>query len=503
LARRGPGDDHITKSLTQRARNVATIARAQFQRTLEGNFGPARPRPRAGPDRRRLAAIEEPPAAAYVNSRQPASPKDRQHAGRDLSPVAQRDSHDDVAAITDWIIAQGLRRAGLGRLLAGVCERLAALGVPIWRAFISAQTLHPRIAGLGCSWRPEEGIRTDVYVHRLTPSDAFLSSPFKRMLDLGLDDLRLRLDQAEPVEFPLLEEFRQQGATDYLAQRIGFGHDGARDERTGVIASWTTASSEGFSARDLSILRRLVPRLALALQARLNYDIAVNLLDAYVGPEAGRRILDGEIRRGSLEVISSVIAYADLRGFTALADRLPHDELVATLNAYFDCVVPAIGAHGGQVLKFLGDGLLATFPLAGRPPAEICAMALDAAIDVLACIADLNVARAQEGRETMLLDQVLHLGDVYWGNVGSAERLDFTVVGPAVNEAARIEALCAQYDRNLLISQAFAQAATSSSERLISIGRFALRGVRSVQSIYTLVDLPESAPSLRLGTAEP
>ncbi len=409
----------------------------------------------------------------------------------------------DVAEITDWIVEQGLLRTGLGALLEGVCERLVAIGVPVWRSYISAQTLHPRIAGLGCAWRPEEGIRTDVYVHRLAPTDAYLQSPFKRMIDLGVDELRVELAGDTPIEFPLLEEFRQQGASDYLAQRIWFGEDGERGQETGVIASWTTAHPDGFSPRHLKVLRRLMPRLALALQARLNHDTAVNLLDTYVGPEAGQRILNGKIRRGMLDVIKAVILYADLRGFTAMADRIPHGDLVEALNQYYDCLVPAITERSGQILKFLGDGLLATFPLDGRPPAEVCALAIEAASDALAGVRRVNLERRAAGRTTMLLDVALHLGEVYWGNVGSTERLDFTVVGPAVNEAARIEALCGQYDRNLLMSERFAAAATRP-EALVSIGRFALRGVRRAQSIYTLADLPaELEPGPAAMAAEP
>ena len=392
----------------------------------------------------------------------------------------------EVSAITDWLIERGLKRTSFEHLVEGFCHRVRAVGVPLWRAFVSAETLHPRIRGMGCSWRADQGIRSDVYVHRLAPPDAYLQSPFKRMLDLGVDEMRLPLEDDRPVEFPLLEELRGQGVTDYLAQRTWFGVDGLSDDKTGVMSSWATVRPGGFSERDLAVLRHLMPRLALALQARLGHDISGNLLDTYVGPEAGRRILDGEIRRGTLDVISAVIFVADLRGFTAQADRLERDVLVEMLNGYFDCLVPVIVGHGGQVLKFLGDGLLATFPLQDRPPAEICEAALDAASEVLRCVHDLGLERAEAGKPVMDLDTVLHLGDVFYGNVGSADRLDFTVIGPAVNEASRIEALCGQHDRNLLISETFARAATSSAERLISIGRYGLRGVRSAQSIYTL-----------------
>ncbi|MGI9498737.1 MAG: adenylate/guanylate cyclase domain-containing protein [Geminicoccaceae bacterium] len=396
----------------------------------------------------------------------------------------------DVTALSDWICQQGLLRVSLETLLEGFCEHLATIGLPLMRGYISAQTLHPRITGMGCSWRPGEGIRTDIHIYRPEPVEAYLRSPFKRILDEDLDELRVVLGESEPSDFPVCEEFRAEGATDYLAQLTRFGRDGVPDGKTGMMSSWITTKPGGFSDDDIALLCYLLPKLAMAVQTRISQDISINLLNTYVGSEAGRLILDGEIRRGVLDVISSVILLADLRGFTAMSERAPRDELVEMLNQYFDCLVGPIVDHGGNVLKFLGDGLLAIFPLNGKPADHLCEQALNAAVDVLQKTVELKHERTGAGKEVMDLDIALHLGDVYWGNVGSAERLDFTVVGPAVNEAARIEALCNQYERNLLVSETFAEAATRSSGRLVSIGRFALRGVRSAQSVYTLDDVP-------------
>ena len=391
-----------------------------------------------------------------------------------------------VHAISDWLVHQGLWRADVPTLLGGYCERLVAAGVPIWRGYLSALTLHPRVRGVGCSWRPAQGAQSELYIYRPQPSDDYLVSPFAHMFEQGLPSLRVPLAGDGAIEFPLLARFRDEGATDYLAHVQSFGVDGEPDGETGLVASWTTDRRGGFSNRDLAILSHLLPRLGLAVQARLGHEIAVNLLDAYVGPEAGRRILAGKIRRGQLEVISAVILYADLRGFTAAVERHPRDEMVETLNCYFDCLVPSIEEFGGQVLKFMGDGLLATFPLNGRPAAEVCDRALGAAAKTFERIRVLCDERAATNATVLDLDMVLHLGDVTYGNVGSADRLDFTVIGPAVNEASRIEVLCGQHERNLLISETFAKAATGSADRLVSIGRFALRGVGSAQSIYTL-----------------
>jgi adenylate cyclase len=391
-----------------------------------------------------------------------------------------------VLAIAEWLVHQSLWRADVPTLLGGYCERMVAAGVPIWRGYLSALTLHPRVRGVGCSWRPGQDAQSELYIYRAQPSEDYLVSPFAHMFERGLQSLRVPLTGNEPIEFPLLARFRDEGATDYLAHVQSFGLDGEPDGETGMVASWTTDRAGGFSNRDLALLTQLLPRLALAVQARLGHEIAVNVLDTYVGPEAGRRILAGKIRRGQLDVIAAVILYADLRGFTAATDQNPRDEMVETLNCYYDRLVPTIEEFGGQVLKFMGDGLLATFPLNGRPAAEVCERALSAAATTLERTRTLCDERAATNAMVLDLDIALHLGDVFYGNVGSADRLDFTVIGPAVNEASRIETLCGQHQRNLLMSETFAKAATDSADRLVSIGRFALRGVGGAQSIYTL-----------------
>lgn len=391
-----------------------------------------------------------------------------------------------VSAVTDWLMEQGLYRAPFDLIVSGFCERLRALGVPLWRAYTTMQTLHPTIEGIGASWRPASGTQFEEHIHRRTPSEDFLRSPFKYLLDVQQDALRLRIDRGEAVAFPLLERFRKEGATDYFAHLVAFGLDGRADSESGLATSWTTDHPDGFSDMHVAIIRHLVPRLALSLQARLGHDTAVNLLDTYVGPEAGRRVLGGEIRRGSLDVIPAVILYADLQGFTSHSDRCERDVLIEMLNAYFDCMVPMITRAGGQVLKFIGDGLLATFSLEGSDAADVCERALETCIEIQRCVVALNQERDRGELPVMNLDMVLHRGEVFYGNVGSADRLDFTVIGPAVNEASRIEALCGQYDQRLLMSETFARAATRSQARMAAIGRFALRGVRTPQEIFAL-----------------
>jgi adenylate cyclase len=393
----------------------------------------------------------------------------------------------EVGALTDWLIEQGLQQTEMTHVVQGFCERLLALGLPLWRGYVSARTLHPRIVATGHIWRRGKGSNRDEYEHTLVPTDAYMKSPFAHMEQHALAELRIRLAEQGAGRFPLLDEFRAAGGTDYFARMVGIGEPRPSHQTIGVVASWTTDAADGFSDAQIAILDHLMPRLALALGSRLGHEISANLLDAYLGPEAGRRVLQGEIRRGSLDVISAAILYADFRGFTRIADSCERTLLVEMLNDYFDCLVPIIHGAGGQVLKFLGDGLLATFSDVGSEDSgHTDERALAAAAEAVRCIRALSEERTVAGKPVMELDLALHRGDVFFGNVGSADRLDFTVIGPAVNEASRIETLCSQHDCALVMSQTFAEALTSSRDRLVSIGRFVLRGVRTAQSVYTL-----------------
>lgn len=399
----------------------------------------------------------------------------------------------DVQAISDWLVKQGLYTAGFETLFAGFCERLAAAGVPLWRGQVAMRTLHPSVDAIAYRWRPASGVESASLLYSDSESEAWLRSPFHHMLASGARTLRHRLDgERTTLPFPILDEFRAAGATDYYARFIGFRFEARKDARSGVISSWTTDQAGGFSEQDISTLDRLLPRLALSLKSTLTYQFSINLLDTYVGPDAGRRILGGEIRRGAAEVIRAVLWLADLRGFTAFSDTTPKEEVFGTLDEYFDCMVRPLVGHGGQVLKFLGDGLLGTFDLQHMEKDAVCRESLDSAVEALKLVHELNAERRAAGKPVLELDLALHLGDVLYGNVGALDRQDFTLIGAAVNEASRIETLCAPLDRNLLISETFAKAASQCTGRLVSLGRHHLRGVREAQELFT-VDLPGTA----------
>ena len=390
---------------------------------------------------------------------------------------------EKIQALSDWLVAQGLGTPDPIALHAGFCERVVALGVPLLRGLVAVRTLHPRVDAVSYTWHRTAAPSRQLMERADTPD--WLHSPFAYVLSNRLRRWRRRLDDGTALEFEILERLRAEGATDYYAHAIEFDI-GPRTEPTGMVSSWVTDRAGGFTGRDLAVFARLLPRYALVAKALLARQIATNVLDTYVGHDAGQRILAGEIRRGHLDTVNAVIAYTDLRYFTEVSDRIPPEKIAPMLDAYFDAMVAPAVMHGGQVLKFMGDGCLIIFRLDAHPRAGVCTSALTAADEMRRRVRELNAQRAGAGEEVMELDIALHLGDVLYGNVGAADRLDFTVVGPAVNEASRIELLCRRIGRSVLVSETFARAATNCAHRLESVGRHALRGVREPQELFAL-----------------
>ncbi|MGI9387474.1 MAG: adenylate/guanylate cyclase domain-containing protein [Methyloligellaceae bacterium] len=311
-------------------------------------------------------------------------------------------------------------------------------------------------------------------------------------------ELRERLsDGNQPSRFPVLEEFRAQGATDYFASAIFFGQatigppTDPNDPPEGMISSWTSDASKGFSDSDIGTIKELLPILGLVLKSASSYRTAHDLLAVYLGRDAGERVLSGDIQRGSLDTIRAVIWYFDLQGFTKLSETTPGDRMIAMLNDYFGAVVGAVEAYGGDVLKFMGDGLLAIFKFADDDSAG-CSRAIAAADELLDTMARINDRRRAQDLVLTKFSLALHLGDLMYGNIGGEDRLDFTVIGPAVNMAARIQAMCRPLEQDLIISSAIAGSAVRERKRIVSIGRYVLRGIPEPQELFTLV-APEHA----------
>jgi adenylate cyclase len=407
---------------------------------------------------------------------------------------------EDIVA---WAVSVGLDGIDQADLLAGYCGRLVEAGMPLWRASIGADTLHPLIVAQGHRWLAGEGVRQEFYNRAKTPEGekAWRESPWFWMIDSGEMAMRRRLARGEGTnEFPLLAALAAEGGTDYWARIVPFGDRGSIGETRGLATSFATRDPGGLAAGDLALIEATLPALALAFKATMAIDTAGILVTTYLGRDAAERILRGEIDRGQVRPVPAALWFSDLTGFTRIADTLPRAQLLDLLNVYADSLVGVVHDHGGEVLKFMGDGILAVF----RGVRGIaCRRALDAAEAARAAIAELNQQRSAAGLPVTGFTLALHEGEVLSGNVGSQERLDFTVIGPAVNELSRIQAMSRSLDQPILVSASFAAACGSERARLVSVGRYALRGVGRPQELFTLdlarADQPgQPAPSRRV-----
>ncbi|MCY1018069.1 adenylate/guanylate cyclase domain-containing protein [Pyxidicoccus sp. MSG2] len=386
--------------------------------------------------------------------------------------------------VAGWLVSEARSVESPAVLLEGLCQRLLAQGVPLARASISLFTLHPLLHARSHRWRPGQRASTDMHPHGLQHLPGFALSPFKSLLD-GSPGIHRRLEEPPaPDDFPMFAELRADGLTDYLALPVCFS-DGARH-----AVSWATSVPGGFSDAHLTLLHGLHPLLALVLEVLARKDMTGVLLDTYLGRDTGRRILQGQIRRGDGETTSAVICLSDLRSFTALSDALPRDVVLELLNAYFETMVGAFHAHGAEVLKFMGDAVLAIFRIdAASPVEERCEAAARTIREAVAASTRDNAERLRKGLPAYEFGAALHVGDVMYGNIGATDRLDFTVIGPAVNLASRIGGLCASLNEPVLLSEAFVSNFRGGTRDL---GQHALKGVGMPVRIYSLAATADS-----------
>jgi adenylate cyclase len=398
--------------------------------------------------------------------------------------------------ITAWLMQAGLAGESENAVVDGFCERCVAAGLPVGRAHVFIDTLHPVHEGRLFRWGQsatesalqEYGRTTPVQAmgaEGVTDADAaerWRNSPFYKMLQTGDSLLRRRLTAESETEFKVFAEMRAMGMTDYVAIINRFAAENAIGDMDCVYSSWATRHAEGFADAELAALKRVTPYLALAIKSVSLARVAGTLMQTYLGRDAGQRVLGGRIMRGVADRIDAVIWFSDLRGFTRITDTAP-EQVIPLLNDYADVIVSAIHEHGGDVLKLIGDGTLAIFTADDRERA--CNAALSAVLEARRGVASLNERRAAQSLPVTDMYLGLHVGEVFYGNVGSTERLDFTVVGPAVNEASRVAAMCRSADQPMLVSAAFAEVGTIR-QRLVSVGRYALRGVGRPQELFTL-----------------
>jgi adenylate cyclase len=387
----------------------------------------------------------------------------------------------ELNSIADWLIDGARSAATPSQLMAQCGERMVAAGLPLWRVGVFIRTLHPEIFGRNFIWRqdaPEVEVGTVDFEIQETPE--FKKSPLSLVFNGGLE-VRGNPDSPADVErFPFLADLRREGATDYLALPLRF-LDGTVNAST-----WTTRAPDGFSDAQIDALRALTKPLTRMTEIITLRRTATMLLDTYVGNRAGERIMGGQIRRGHNDTMQAAIWLSDLRGFTALSDRLPAETVVEILNHYFDCQVAAIRAHGGEVLKFMGDGLLAVFPIDEYigDACHVCARVLEAARESR-CSVDALAFPTGEAIERFRFGVALHVGNILYGNIGGGNRLDFTCIGPAVNLAARLEKIAGRTGRTIVASEGFAGVCGAEWNEL---GEFPIAGFSKAQRVYGLAE---------------
>jgi adenylate cyclase len=376
--------------------------------------------------------------------------------------------------LLDWLLFDAGNTSDLPNFLDGLGSQLSQAGLAVWRITLNIPTLHPEQRAYTFIWTQGETTAVTPRAHGIEQTTAFLASPF-RLATESDKPFRRRLD-APQRELPALEEFRQEGGTDYFIVPL-------RLLLRNATMSFVTRQAGGFSAAALAALEAVAAAATPHISLRSIRLSAVNLLNTYVGRGTGELILSGQIRRGDGETIHAAIWSCDLRGFTRMSDALPLDALIEVLNQWFERMVRVVESEGGEILKFIGDGMLALFPSHAEDPRECCRAALRAARDALAAMEALDTARRAEGKAALLFGLALHLGDVSYGNIGAPHRLDFTVIGPAVNLASRLEEQTKLTGHSVLISRDFAAA---SGETLASVGRLRLRDIAEPQEAFTL-----------------
>jgi len=385
----------------------------------------------------------------------------------------------DLRNLTDWLIDGARSAPDPVKMMSEVCERLVSAGLPLWRVGVFVRTLHPDILGRNFIWRPGAAVVAGTADFDLLVSPEFINSPLAIVFREGRE-VRCLIDDPASQRFPIVEELRAEGVTDYIALPL-LHIDGSVH-----ASSWTTKQPGGFSEDQLNGLRALVPPLARVIEIVSLRRTASLLLDTYVGNRAGERILGGQIRRGHADTLHAAIWLSDLRGFTALSDRLPAETVVDILNHYFDCQVAAIRTHGGEVLKFMGDGLLAVFPIDEYVGdiQKVCSSVLEAARESRTSVHAIEYP-VGEDIERFRFGVALHVGRILYGNIGGGNRLDFTCIGPAVNLAARLEKIAGRLHRTIVASGEFAG---NSGGDWTDLGEFPIAGFSKAERVYGLAD---------------
>jgi adenylate cyclase len=381
----------------------------------------------------------------------------------------------EAGHIRDWLLRDGLQIQNLGAALEQLCERITAIGVPLARATTSVQLLHASSDGVGREWRRGAAMIERLYSYGPSSDALYQRSPFAAAHATGRW-VELWLPATPDTAYSIIPDLKRDGFGHYLCIPVTFSSGRIRNGIT-----FATRAPDRFSEDHIGFFAAILPALQAVLEVRAAHRMLDEVLHTYVGGDPHRRILAGDVHRGAVTRIRSAILFSDLRDFTGLTMRLSEEAITGLLNRYFDCIVPEIEARGGEVLKFIGDGILAIFQPVESPagPAAACDAALAAASAGLAALADENRIDSVAGN--LVAGIALHYGEAAYGNVGSGQRLDFTVIGRDINIANRLSRLNGPLAQPILMSDAFAQCQTAPAR---AIGRHILKGMASDVALF-------------------
>jgi adenylate cyclase len=387
---------------------------------------------------------------------------------------------DTLQHLTRWLAREARFFDSNLAVFEGFCIKLSALGVPLERSWLHIRTLHPEYAGMSRLWTREAGVEERYLDHGFEGTSAYLVSTVRYAVE-GRTTGRWRLNTGEALPFPVLDELRTAGYTDYVIAPLLYSSG------TANAISWATRATGGFGDDDIELFHELLPAYAAIAEIKSLRRFAANMLRTYTGREPGELILKGQIRRGDVRTITAALMLIDLRDFTLMSDTLAPAAVIDTLNRYFDCVMLPINQHGGEVMEIMGDGVLAIFNDNVEGGADTaCRQAFEAAREGIEALARSNRSRP-DGAPHLAAGFALHYGMVAYGNIGSGDRLDFTVVGRDVNLTSRIERLCRELDQQLIMSGVFVR---HLQLPMFKIGHFMLRGFPQMQPLYGLPSAP-------------
>lgn len=387
---------------------------------------------------------------------------------------------DRLLPVEKWLLREGRLVRRPDAFIEQLMKRVLEAGIPVWRTYIGLQLVHPQLQAMGYLWRRGTRVETITRAFGIQFTPAYIGSPLQEVREGGTP-VRYRLDGLTERHHEVLHEVRNGGGTDYFSLPMHVRRDGPMP-----VVAFATDRKGGFSETDIDDLTRLVDMMGAVTEMYIEESVAQTVAQTYLGRQVGERILRGMIRRGDGEEIRAVLWFSDLRDFTGLNERLPPDQVLELLNNYFQLVGDALAKQGGEILKFIGDGVMAYFPAEDALfMPMVTAAALDAARQLIDDAEAANEARATGGAEPIRFGIGLHVGTVTFGNIGTEDRLDFTVIGSAVNRASRLQGLTKALGVRVCASAEFN---ADCPRPMKSLGKHRLRGVRDPAEIFTLPD---------------